>query len=579
MKKARRSAANPPMWRVYTVAGLLAVLPCLLVGRLIDLQLLDTDKGVEFLKTQGAKRAVRSAVIPAYRGKITDRRGTPLAVSTPVVSLVANPQQLGDSSQLGALSDALGMPVEDLAARVESYADKQFMYLARRRTPAEAREVLSLGVAGVSGEREYRRFYPAGEVAAQLVGLTNVDGQGISGLEMAFEEWLRGTPGKKRFIKDLRGKAVRDIGVIDPAVPGKDLALSIDLRLQYLQHRELQRSIAETGAAAGAAVTIDAWTGEVLAITNHPVFNPNSRRSITPAATRNRVLTDSFEPGSTVKPLTLVAALESGEFTADSLIDTHPGRVLVGSKWISDPVPYGELTVSGVIEKSSQVGVVKIAREIGHEAFLDVFARFGLGAPTGIGFPGERAGSLPAHDYWSEIDKVTPAYGYGLEATPLQLAQAYGVFANKGKRMPLTFLRRDADSAVSAERVIDPAIADEVLAMLNQVTGPNGTGKRARVAGFEVGGKTGTVHKVGPGGYASDQYVALFVGVAPMDRPRYVTALVIDRPRGDNYGGGLAAAPLYGRITEGVMRIQNEVPNLGAVTANGGELASIGGGQ
>lgn len=559
----RKKQAPIMMWRVRAVVLALAVLPCLLVWRLIDLQVLDTDKGVEFLKRQGAMRSVRSAEIPAYRGKITDRRGTPLAVSTPVVSLWANPQHLRDSNQIDELALALGVPRDELASRIELYSGKQFMYLSRHRTPPEARSVLALGVNGVQGEREYRRFYPAGEVASQLVGLTSLDGEGVSGLELAFDDWLTGSSGRKRYIKDLHGDAVRDIGVIKAAEPGRDLALSIDLRLQYLQHRELQQTIAETGAVAAAAVTIDAWTGEILAISNHPVFNPNSR-GFDYAATRNRVLTDVFEPGSIMKPLTLVAALESGDYDIDTIVDTSPGRIKVGSKVLIDPRNYGELTTAQVIEKSSQVGVTKIAQQVGHEAIRDVYARFGLGAPTSIGFPGERSGLLPEHARWSEIDKVTLAFGYGLSATPLQLAQAYAIFANEGSHMPLTFLRREQGDQAGAQQVIEPEIATKVLSVLHGVTGPNGTGKQARVAGFEVGGKTGTVHKVGEGGYRDDEYVALFVGIAPVEQPRYVTAVVIDRPRGDSYGGGAAAAPLYGRITKGVLRMRNAVPDLGA---------------
>ena len=565
-------------WRFWLVALLLLSLAGLLVGRLVLLQVLDQDRGASFLREQGAMRAVRTAEIPAYRGLVTDRRGEPLAVSTPVVSVWANPQQLRDSNRLGELASALEISERGLRERIDLYADKQFMYLARHQTPDRARKILNLGVAGVRSEREYQRFYPAGEVVAQIVGLTNVDGTGISGVEMAYDEWLQGQPGRRRYIKDLHGDAVRDIGVVQEAVSGKPLALSIDLRLQYMQHRELQRAMAETGAKAGAAVTIDAWTGEILAMTNHPVFNPNSREGFDYAATRNRVVTDVFEPGSTMKPITLVAALESGKFTIDTMIDTSPGRIRVEGKVFPDPRNYGEITLSRVIEKSSQVGVTKIAQQLGHEPILSVFRRFGFGEPSSIGFPGERSGILPERARWSGVEEATLAFGYGLTATPLQMAHAYSVFANRGQKVPLTLVKRLPGESVPAEVVVSPDVAADVLQVLHRVTGEHGTAGKARVAGFEVGGKTGTVHKVGPGGYIDDQYVALFVGLAPIEDPRYVTAIVVDDPKGDSYGGGAAAAPIYARIGEGILRLQNVAPTSAQVPEAQAQLAGLGGG-
>ena len=564
-----------PRWRFQIVCAALLLLALVLVGRLVMLQVTDGGQGAVFLREQGALRTVRSAEIPVYRGLITDRNGTPLAVSSPVVSLWANPQRLKDSPRLGQLADMLKLDEQGLQDKLAFYGDKQFMYLARHQTPDFARAILREQFPGVRGEREYRRYYPAGEVTAQVLGLTNVDGRGIAGIEMAFEDWLKGVPGKKRFIKDLHGEAVRDFGVIDEPRPGKPLALSLDLRLQYAQHRELQRAMRETGASAGSAVTVDAWTGEVLAVSNYPVFNPNSRDALDFGGARNRALTDAFEPGSTIKTLTLVAALESGQFHIDSVIDTAPGRIRVGSKMLHDPRNYGEISVSNVIEKSSQVGVTKLAQTVGHEAILDVLARFGLGESTGTGFPGERAGQLPDLARWSEIEKVTLAFGYGLTATPIQLARAYAIIANGGIRRPLTLLRQDLDQPVPGERVLDSAIADDVLQVLDRVTEPGGTATLARVPGFSVGGKTGTVHKVGSGGYLDDQYIALFVGIAPLSAPRYVTAILIDQPRGDHYGGGLAAAPVYSRITEEVLRIRNAQPEQ---TEMGALLATTGGG-
>ena len=560
-------------WRFALVCLVLSGLAALLVARLVMLQLTDGGSGAVFLREQGALRTIRTAEIPVYRGLIEDRNGTPLAVSSPVVSLWANPQLLKDSPRLGELAELLSIDPTILREKLAFYGDKQFMYLARHQSPDFARRVLKGQFPGVKGEREYRRYYPAGEVTAQVLGLTNVDGRGIAGVEMAFEDWLRGVAGKKRFIKDLHGEMVRDFGVVDEPRPGKTLALSLDLRLQYVQHRELQRAMKETGAVAGSAVTLDAWTGEVLAISNYPVFNPNSRATLDYGSARNRAVTDVYEPGSTIKTLTLVAALESGQFSLNSLIDTSPGRIRVGSKVLHDPRNYGEMTVSNIIEKSSQVGVTKLAQAVGHEAILDVLHRFGLGEDTGTGFPGERAGVLPELAHWSDIEKVTLAFGYGLNATPIQLARAYAVFANGGVRRPLTLLKIDPDDAPKGERVVSADIARDVLTVLARVTEPGGTATLARVPGFSVGGKTGTVHKVGEGGYLDDQYVALFVGVAPISEPRYVTAILVDQPRGDHYGGGLAAAPVYSRITEEVLRIRNARPervDAGALLADAG---------
>ena len=437
-----RAKKQPPLsrWRYATVLVALSAMALLLVGRVLSLQILDVEHGRSFLQDQGDMRAVRSAEIPAYRGVITDRRGEPLAVSTPVVSLWADPRALATSERLGELAAALAQPQDALVDKLQRFAGKRFMYLKRHEVPARAREVLELGIPGVFGEREYRRFYPAGEVAAQLVGITNVDGQGLTGLELAYNSWLQGTPGLKKYVKDLHGEVARDIGVLQPAQPGKDLRLSIDLRLQYLQHRELQRAVTLLGAASGSVVTLDARTGEVLAMVNHPVYNPNKRRGNGAAAMRNRALTDVYEPGSTMKVLTLVAALESGRFTPETMIDTSPGRIRVGRKVYPDPKNYGEISVSRVIEKSSQVGVTKMALELGHEPIWDVFNRFGIGQPLGTGFPGESTGQLPNRPRWHTTEKVALAFGYGITATPLQLASAYSVFANGGVQMPVSLL-------------------------------------------------------------------------------------------------------------------------------------------
>ena len=547
-------------WRFYLVLAVLCSLLALLVGRILSLQVLDTERGREFLQNQGERRSVRTAEIPAYRGVITDRRGEPLAVSTPVVSIWADPRLLTTSERLPELAQVMGMDLATLQQKLDSYQGKRFMYLQRHRIPSDARAILEKRIRGVYGEREYRRFYPAGEVAAQLVGFTNVDGKGIAGLELAYDQWLRGAPGKKKYIKDLHGEVVRDIGVVEPPRPGKDLKLSIDLRLQYLQHRELRRAVTASGAVSGSIVTLDARTGEILAMVNYPVYNPNSRKGLKPAHMRNRAMTDVYEPGSTMKALTLVAALESGRYTPDTVIDTSPGRIRVGRKVYPDPRNYGEITLTRVIQKSSQVGVTKIALDLGHEPIWEVFNRFGIGQPPGTGFPGESMGMLPNRPRWHATEKVSLAFGYGITASPLQLASAYAIFANQGLRQPVSLVALEGELP-PGDPVVSPEIAGQVMQVLHAVTGEHGTARKARVPGYPVGGKTGTVHKVGPQGYIDDQYIALFAGVAPSDDPRIVTVVVINEPQGEADGGGAAAAPVFSRVTAGALRLLNVPPS------------------
>jgi cell division protein FtsI (penicillin-binding protein 3) len=548
------------LWRLYLVVGLLLSMLSLLVGRVLSLQILDTERGYAFLQNQGAARSLRTAEIPAYRGVITDRRGEPLAVSTPVVSIWADPARLAGSERIPELAAALDMKLADLQARLARYEGKRFMYLQRHRVPHEAREILAKRFPGVYGEREYRRFYPAGEVAAQLVGFTNVDDEGIAGIELAYNDWLQGAPGKKKYIKDLRGQMVRDIGVVEPASPGKGIRLSIDLRLQHLQHRELRRAVTAAGAESGSVVTLDAKTGEVLAMVNYPVYNPNSRKNIKAANMRNRAITDTYEPGSTMKTMTLVAALESGRYSTHTMIDTAPGWIRVGPKTYKDPRNYGEVTLSRAIEKSSQVGVTKLAVELGHEPIWEVFQRFGIGEPLGTGFPGESAGLLPNRPRWYSTEKISLAFGYGITTTPLQLARAYTVFANGGIQRPVSLLALEGE-VPDSRRVITPEVNEQVLGVLHAVTGEHGTARKARVDGFKVGGKTGTVRKVGPGGYIEDSHVALFAGLAPTDDPRVVTVVVINDPQGENYGGGAVAAPVFSAVTGGALRLLGVTPS------------------
>lgn len=560
--KRRSALGTLPRWRFHVVAAGLACLLAMLVWQLLSLQILDRERGSDFLKDQGAARSVRVAEIPAYRGVIADRHGEPLAVSTPVMSIWADPEVLVGSARLPELAAALGTTPSGLQARLARYAGKRFMYLERHWMPAEARRVLDLGIDGVYSQREYKRFYPAGPVAAQLVGFTSRDGKGLEGIELAYNDWLRGTTGKKTYIKDRRGGVVRDIGVLEEPRSGKDLQLSIDLRLQYQQHRELSRAVTALGAESGSVVTLDARTGEVLALVNYPDYNPNGDKG-RPRQRRNRALTDAYEPGSTMKAMTMVAALESGRYTPGTVIDTAPGWINVGGKVYEDHSNYKSIDLTRILQKSSQVGTTRLALDLGVEPIWDVLSRFGIGEPPGTGFPGENAGRLPVRDRWHVSEQVSLAFGYGITASPLQLAAAYAAFANGGVRLPVSLLR--LEQAPEGQRVVDPAIAASVLEMLHAVTVDDGTATRARVAGYRVGGKTGTVHKVGAEGYAKDRYVALFAGIAPVDNPRIVSVVVINEPQGEDYGGGAAAAPVFSAIAGGALRLLNVPPDAEAI--------------
>lgn len=548
-------------WRFYSVVLVSLVLSCALLGRIAMLQVLPgADRGFEFLQGQGNARTLRSEPISAYRGVITDRNGEPLAVSTPVESIWANPQVLLQRpEQWSALSQKLGWNKAELESRLSRFAHKEFIYLERHLPPHEAQEILALDIDGVYTQREYRRYYPAGEVTAQLVGITDVDDRGQEGMELAYDAWLAGESGSKQVIKDLRGRTVKDLGLTKAARSGRPLALSIDLRLQYLAHRELKQAVQKFGAKAGSVVVLDVHTGEVLAMVNQPSYNPNDRASIKTASLRNRALTDVFEPGSTMKPLAMVAALETERFKPYTVIDTTPGYVQVGRKTLLDPINYGELTLSRVIAKSSQVGMTKLALKLEPSIIRNMYYRLGLGQGTGTGFPGEAVGVLPSYTRWKPIQQATYAFGYGLNLTMVQLAQAYSVIASGGVKHPVSLLRKEA-AEVPSETVVDTQYTQAVMAMLRQVVAKGGTGTRAKVDAYAVAGKTGTSHKADAGGYAEHRYVGSFVGVAPAADPAIVVAVMIDEPRDDKYHGGQVAAPIFSSITGGALRLLQQPP-------------------
>src|SRR5690554_3268632 len=498
------SSSAASAWRLRLVAIILIPLLLLLVGRMIHLHLLDRV----FLKQQGDVRTLRVEPISAHRGMITDRHGEPLAISSPVATLWADPSKLPqDGVLLNALARALNETPQDFFARLNRYADREFVYLKRQVTPDLAEAVRSLKIPGVYILDEYKRYYPAGEVAAHLVGFTNVDEQGQEGLELSWDHWLKATPGKKRVLKDLKGRTVRNLAVLQAPHPGQTLTLSLDMRLQYLAYRELKAVVDQHQAVSGSMILLDARSGEVLAMVNQPAFNPNNRSYLDLSRLRNRALVDLFEPGSVIKPLSVAVALQSGMFKSDQLIDTSPGRLYLAGQTIRDFKNYGALTPEGIIVHSSNVGIARMILDLPETLLVDYYSELGFGRPTGTGFPGEASGVLPGGFGISKIKRATLSYGYGLSMTLGQLAQAYMVLADKGRLHPLSLLK--VNEPVTYQ-VFDPQVVTEVLEMMEKVVQPGGTGTRAAIKGYRVAGKTGTVHKLGSEGYESGDYLATF---------------------------------------------------------------------
>jgi len=536
------------------LAMLLALLT--LVWRAVGLQVLDKD----FLQTQGQARHLRVVELPAHRGMILDRHKEPLAVSTPVESVWVNPQELESVQEgISTLSRLLSLDRDDVQQQLARNVEREFVYLRRHISPSLAAQVRMLDIPGVYLQKEYKRYYPGGEVTAHVVGFTNIDDVGQEGLELAYGEWLRGEPGAKRVIKDGRRHAVEDVESIRRPHPGKDLVLSIDRRIQYLAYRELKAAMQEHKAQSASAVVLDIETGEVLAMVNQPSYNPNNRQQLQRSKLRNRAVTDVFEPGSTIKPFIVAAALEGGRYAPDTPVDTGPGWLRVGVNTVKDVRDYGKLDVSGVIRKSSNVGITKIALSLPAERIWSLLSDLGFGVQTDSGFPGEASGLLVGYRNWNPIETATLAFGYGISATPLQLAQAYAVLGAEGVRRPVSFLRQDA--APRGERVLPARVARQLMTMLEEVTGPEGTALPARVAGYRVGGKTGTVRKSIAGGYADDKYLAVFAGVAPVTRPRLAMVVMVNEPGNDEYYGGQVAAPVFSRVMSGALRLMAVPPD------------------
>lgn len=536
-----------PHWRGRFV--LLALLAgfATLVGRAAYLQGVQTD----FLRQKGESRYSRVIELPATRGRVVDREGTILAVSTPVKAVWAIPEDASlTPGQLRQLAGLLETDVRELRRRLDS--ERDFVFLKRQVPPDAAEKVLAMGLPGIHQQREYRRYYPSGEVSAHVLGFTDVDDTGQEGIELALESQLRGTPGSRRVIKDRRGAIVEDVESIRQPRDGSDVALALDAKIQYLAYAAIRQAVADHRAKAAGVIVLDAKTGEVLALANLPAYNPNRRGGFSGAQLRNRALTDVFEPGSTLKPFTAALALDTGKVRADTRIDTAPGRLTIGNSTISDAHPHDILTVAQVIQKSSNVGAAKLALSMPARDMWKMFSTLGFGVPPGLGFPGEARGRLRAPDKWKPIEQATMAYGHGISVSLIQLARAYLAFARDGDILPLSLVRIDGAPA-GATTVFSPGTARELRGMLEMAVQPGGTAPKARVPGYRVAGKTGTAHKLDGGRY-TDRYVSSFVGFAPVSDPRLVVAVMIDEPSAGKYYGGEVAAPVFSQVMGGALR-------------------------
>jgi cell division protein FtsI (penicillin-binding protein 3) len=554
----RPAAANPASFRLRgTFAfGLLVLAAAALLGRAVQLQLVDNA----FLTRQGDARFMRVVSSVAHRGNIVDRNGEPLAVSTPVESVWANPKELAAAyDQWPDLAKALKRNRQELTRRLTASQDREFMYLERHLSPASAQAVRKLDLPGVNLTREYRRFYPAGEVAGHVLGFTNIDDEGQEGAELAFDHWLSGEDGAKRVIQDRYGRKVQDVENIRSARPGRDLTLSIDLRIQYLAYRELKAAILQQRARSGSVVVLDIRTGEVLAMVNQPAYNPNDREQLSAAMYRNRAATDIIEPGSSIKPFIVAAALQSGKYNTDSIVDTSPGMVRVGAKLIEDEHPLGAVGLAQILAKSSNVGMTKIALSLEPQSMWSTLSQLGFGRVTTSGFPGESAGLLTHYSNWRQIGIASMSYGYGLSVTPLQLAHAYATIGAMGVARPVSMLR--IEGPVEGERVLSDRTSRSLITLLEAVIAPDGTGKQAAIPGYRVAGKTGTAWKANAGGYSTDRYVGVFGGVAPATHPRLAAVVVIDEPGAGKFYGGDVAAPVFSSVVGGALRLLAVAPD------------------
>ncbi len=553
----REVQARSFRWRAYLLLGVLACSAVALVWRAVELQLI--DKG--FLQKRGTQNFSRVIDIASHRGTIVDRYGEPLAVSTPVDSIYANPKELSlASDQFPRLAKALKMNNQELTRRITSNLSREFLYLARHLQPADAQKIKALGIPGVYLMREYRRYYPAGEVAGHVLGFTNVDDVGQEGLELAFDHWLAGEDGQKRIIQDRYGRIVQDVESIRAVRPGRNLALSIDLRIQYLAYRGLKSAIRDTRATAGSVVVLDVQTGEVLAMVNQPSYNPNDRSQLKPGTYRNRAATDLFEPGSSMKPFVIAAALASGKYHEDSIVDTGPGYVKVGNSLVEEEHgSLGRINLATILAKSSNVGITMVALSLEPKQMWSTFSSLGFGQVTTSGYPGESAGLLTNYANWRPVAISRMSFGYGLSVTPLQLAHAYATVGAQGVMRPISFLM--VDNPPAGTQVLDRKVAGELVHLLESVVTQDGaTGFRAAIPGYRVSGKTGTAEKAIAGGYSKQDYMAVFGGIAPATNPRLAAVVVLDSPEGKHQGGEVSA-PVFSEVVGGALRLMAVPPD------------------
>jgi cell division protein FtsI (penicillin-binding protein 3) len=543
-----------PVWRSRVVLFALFAAFAALAGRALWLQGIST----EFLQKQGESRYARTLELPATRGKITDRNGQVLASSVPVRAIWAIPEDVleAPAGKLQDLAKMLDMSERDLRKKLDS--DRSFVYLKRQVEVETADKIVKLGIAGVHTRREYKRFYPEGEVMAHVVGFTNVEDAGQEGMELAFQKNLAGVNGSRRVIKDRLGRVVEDIESVREPHDGKDLALSLDRKIQYIAFSHLKEAVDKHKAKAGAIVVLDAKSGELLALANLPTYNPNDRSGLTGAQLRNRVLTDTFEPGSTMKPFTVALALENKIVTPSTIIQTAPGRITIGKATIGDAHAHGPLSVAEVIEKSSNVGTAKIALQMQPQEMWEMFTTVGFGQQPKIGFPGAVAGRVRPFKSWRPIEQATMSYGHGISVSLIQMARSYMIFARDGDMIPIT-LQKSTDQPIS-QRVISEKTARNMRSMLEMAAGPNGTAPKAQVPGYRVAGKTGTAYKLLNGKYVN-KYVASFVGFAPVSNPRIIVAVMIDEPSNGQHYGGDVAAPLFSAVTANALRALNVAPD------------------
>ncbi len=572
--KTAAARKQPPdwqyRWRSLAVLGLLMVCALALVARAVELQLVDH----EFLRGQGDARYSRVARISAHRGTITDRFGEPLAVSTPVDAVWVNPRELSQAAdQIPRLARALAKDKQWLARRVSSNLDRDYLVIARPVHPDLGAHIKALEIPGVYLDREYRRYYPAGEITGHVLGFTGLDDLGQEGLELAYDHWLGGEDGAKRVIQDSLGHVVEDVESIRPTRPGQDLVTSLDLRIQYLAYRELKSAIIANRARAGSVVVLDVATGEVLAMVNQPAYNPNDREQIEAGRFRNRAATDIFEPGSSIKPFIVAAALASGRYNEQSLIDTSPGFIRVGIKVIDDEHNLGNIGLTQILEKSSNVGMAKIALTLEPEQIWRTLSGLGFGQVTSSDFPGESAGLLSNYMHWRPIGIATMSHGYGLSVTPLQLAHAYATLGAGGLARPVSFVR--VDGAIAGQRVLDERLTRTLVHMMESVVSPGGTGTQAAIPWYRVSGKTGTAWKSNAGGYSTDKYMAVFAGMVPATHPRLACVVVIDEPGAGKFMGGDVSAPVFSSVMAGALRLMAIAPDA-HLPADAPTLAQVG---